>query len=223
MFEEVFPSVFSFISRAEGSNCFLLLGGRDKALIDSSAIPNGRALIENLAGLGLKPDGISLILHSHGHADHFGNDCLFPNAKIAMHKADADRINSQDKALACTQFFPGTKMPKISVFLEDSQEIKVGDFSLKVVHCPGHTAGSVCFFEQARGLLFSGDTLFSNGLGRTDLPTGNPKKLAQSLKKLQKLAFKALFPGHGPVLLGKEENSRSLANAVSRASTNGFL
>jgi len=204
MFQKIFPNIYAFVSENSGSNVFLLIGKKEIALIDSGTEGNKQALIEGLASLDLKPEDISLVLYTHGHADHFGLDFLFTNAKRAMHKFDAEQINSGKASFACSSFFPGTKFPKISILLEPNQEIDLGKIKLKCIHTPGHTEGSICFFEQEKGLLFSGDTVFAEGFGRTDLPSGNATKMAESLKKLQKMGFKGLFPGHGPFLLGQE-------------------
>ncbi len=82
-------------------------------------------------------------------------------------------------------------------FVVDGEVIKIGDYKLKVMHTPGHTPGSVCFYEARKGLLFSGDTVFPNGsIGRTDLPGGSYAQLHNSLKKLSELTVKRLYPGH---------------------------
>lgn len=223
MFQEILPKISAFISENFGSNCFLLKGEKETALIDSSSNENKEAVISGLSRLNLKPKDISLILHTHGHADHFGLDKLFSKARIAMHALDAEQINNGNQEFACTQFFSGTKMPRVSLFLEDNQEVDFGGLSLKVVHSPGHTPGSIYFFLREEKALFSGDTVFKEGFGRTDLSGGNPQKMAESLKKLQKLPFAALFPGHGNVLLGEEENRTSLKRTLEIATTNAFL
>jgi len=223
MFQEILPNVFAFISENEGSNCFLLKGGKQTALIDSSTAENKHALFSSLSKLSLHPKDISLILHTHGHADHFGLDKEFPEARIAMHELDAQLINSKNQEFACTQFFPNTPLPKISLFLKDSQTIDFGNFQMQTILTPGHTAGSVCFFLASENALFSGDTLFAEGFGRTDLPTGNTQKMLESLKKLQKMPLKALLPAHGPVLQGKEQIARYLARTIEFASANVFL
>lgn len=218
MFRKVFPNVFALISGNDSCNCFLVKG-RDKiALVDSGTKPNVGGLLSGLERLGIMPGQVSFVLHTHGHADHIGLDGLFPDAVIGMHADDAKKINAGNAVFACAQFFSGTILPKVSLFLADRQEIDLGGLKLVVLHTPGHTSGSVCFLLEPEMLLFSGDTLFVDGFGRTDLPSGNAKKLVESLKKLQKMPFKALFPGHGQFLLGREENAISLGNVINDAS-----
>ena len=217
MFSEIFPNIFAFIPSNGGSNCFLLKGKKEIALIDSSTRGNVGALISGLERIGVKPAEVTLIIHTHGHADHFGCDALFPNAKIAMHESDGKKINAGNADFACLHFFPETELPKVSFFLKGGQELDIGGMKLEVIHCPGHTGGSICLLLEPGKVLFSGDCLFVDGFGRTDLASGNAQKLVESLKKLQKLGFKALFPGHGAVLLGKDRNNKSLEKAVKMA------
>lgn len=210
MQQKISANISAFIAEQEGSNCFLLRGSKQTALIDSSASGNSRQLIAFLKETKLDAGSIDLILHTHGHADHIGCDYLFQKAEIAMHELDAKRINESDSDFACAHFFPGTGLPKVSIFLKNNQLIDLGNLQLCVIHTPGHTAGSVCFLLEKQGLLFSGDTLFAGGIGRTDLPSGNEQELTASLKKLQKIAFNTLLPGHGPVLQGAKQNSENI-------------
>jgi glyoxylase-like metal-dependent hydrolase (beta-lactamase superfamily II) len=223
MFKKIFPNVFAFISKDEGSNCFVLKGTKKIALIDSTSFFNKKQLLAGLAKLAISKKDRLLILHTHGHADHIGCDEFFPNAKIAMHKADAKLINGKNEEFACTKFFPGTMLPKVSSTLRHNQKIDLGGIALKVIHSPGHTKGSVCFLLEKENALFSGDTLFAEGFGRTDLMGGNSKKMVESLKKLQKMPLKALLPGHGPVLLGQRPIGKAIERSIELASTNAFL
>lgn len=78
----------------------------------------------------------------------------------------------------------------------DFERIRWGDFELEVIHTPGHTLGSVCLFDRKKGILFSGDTLFADGIGRTDLG-GDERLMEKSLALVRKLPYKLLCPGHG--------------------------
>jgi len=81
--------------------------------------------------------------------------------------------------------------------LKDGDVIKVGDLSFTVLHTPGHSPGSICLYGE--GVLFSGDTLFREGIGRSDLPGGNYRELMNSLHRLMALSEDTVvYPGHGP-------------------------
>jgi glyoxylase-like metal-dependent hydrolase (beta-lactamase superfamily II) len=85
-----------------------------------------------------------------------------------------------------------------AVELAEGGEIRFGEIRLRVLHTPGHTEGSVCLWSTAEGLLFSGDTLFAGGWGRTDLPGGDPAALVESLVRLLDLEDGVgVLPGHG--------------------------
>lgn len=80
----------------------------------------------------------------------------------------------------------------------DMKRILWGSFELEVLHTPGHTMGSICLFEKRKGILFSGDTLFADGIGRTDLG-GDWDMMQNSLSVIDKLGWKLLCPGHGDI------------------------
>jgi glyoxylase-like metal-dependent hydrolase (beta-lactamase superfamily II) len=83
--------------------------------------------------------------------------------------------------------------------LKEWDELSVGNLRFTVVHTPGHTPGSICLFEPVRKVLFSGDTLFASGYGRTDLPGGDEAQLELSLGRLAALPHDVqVYPGHGP-------------------------
>ena len=211
---KISPGIFAFVSESDGSNCFLLKGKKHIAIVDSSTPGNSQQILEWLSSLSLKPADITLILHTHCHADHFGNDSLFPKAKIAMQANDASAINRQDKDVACTHFFFGTIFPKVTEFLSGKKTIDLGGIKLRVLETPGHTSGSICFFEQSKGILFSGDTLFAGSIGRADLPGGDAELLQQSLLSLSRLKIKLLLPGHGEILKGEKENKANIDAAL---------
>lgn len=82
--------------------------------------------------------------------------------------------------------------------LTDGAKIDLGDSTLRVIHTPGHTPGSICLYEAQSKSLFSGDTVFPYGsVGRTDLPGGSSRDLIRSISRLVKLDVSVLYPGHG--------------------------
>lgn len=217
MFQQVFPNVFALISGNGSCNCFLVKG-RDKiALVDSGTKSNSGKLLSGLGKLGILPEQVSFVLHTHGHADHFSADFLFGNAKVRMHESDAAFIEKKDSTATAAKAFSVDFFPKIDSFFRKGETINLGNFKLKVLFTPGHTAGSVCFLEQKNKILFSGDTLFNAGVGRTDLPSGNAKQLLGSLELLEKTGFEILCPGHGSVLRRNQlENIVFAKQALSR-------
>lgn len=151
------------------------------------------------------------ILLSHGHADHISAlNGLLERYQIPV------KLTSEDAAWAFTPMncFPGyeevQKYPEnlISV-IKDGDEISAGALTLKVLHTPGHTPGSVCFVADDGHKVFAGDTLFAGSIGRTDFPGGDWNAMAQSLIKLMQLPEDYnVYPGHGEsTTIGKEKRT----------------
>jgi hydroxyacylglutathione hydrolase len=139
---------------------------------------------------------IKLILNTHGHQDHISGNTIFQekyNIPIYIHKYDAPLLEELK-----TKKFPAPSL------LEDESLIKFGDESLMVMLTPGHTPGSICLVGEK--LVFTGDTLFNEGIGRTDFPGGSMRNMQLSLLKLMRLPdYFLIYPGHGPTSIIIEE------------------
>ncbi|MEK6949646.1 MAG: MBL fold metallo-hydrolase [Nanoarchaeota archaeon] len=124
------------------------------------------------------------ILITHSHYDHMQQVLDIFNATNAMvyaHKDDSEEIKNKG-------------IEKIKT-IDEGDEINIGRVKIKVLHTPGHTPGSVCYLVDKK--LITGDTLFVENIGRTDLPGGNQRIMAESLKRLKKLDEKIeVYPGH---------------------------
>jgi len=136
---------------------------------------------------------ITKIVNTHGHIDHtMGNAYLKKktNAVIIIHEADARFLT------APSMMYDVPPSPSADVLVKDGDTISFGEEELRVIHTPGHTQGGMCLY--AKGYIFTGDTLFVEGVGRTDLPGGSWPKLLDSItKKLFSLPDETVvFPGH---------------------------
>jgi hydroxyacylglutathione hydrolase len=154
----------------------------------------------------LENEGIKdvLIILTHGHFDHtnaadeLAEIC---GAKILMNKADEFLLDASGDDMAAMMGYRG-KAPRIDSSLEDGMEVKHGSVKFEIIHTPGHSPGSVCLYADSpdEPVLFSADTLFNLGIGRTDLPGGNWREILNSIvERLWPLpGHTRVLPGHGP-------------------------
>lgn len=155
------------------------------------------------------------ILLTHSHWDHIA-DVEPLRERISMpiyiHSADTPNLECPGSdGLTCWIHVRGVKTDK---FLVDEQNFSVGHLTLQVIHTPGHTPGSVCFYSPQHHVLISGDTLFKGSIGSISFPTSQPEKMWNSLDKLAKLPPETVIhTGHGPTTTIGAEKWLSRAQA----------
>jgi len=191
-----------------GTNCYLVASEqtRDGMVVD----PGGEAtrILSNIHELGLK---IGLVVATHTHPDHIGAIRQLvesTGASFAVHATEAGTIQLHEYSQFAA-FDPTIKQPSSpDRLLKDGDSLLVGDLTFRVLHTPGHSAGGICLVGY--GIVFSGDTLFDMGIGRTDGPGGDYNLLISNIRhKLLVLPDQTLvLPGHGPkTTIGRERRN----------------
>ena len=186
------------LSRTVGpvaTNVHVLADSRSReAIAIDTAIPS----LDWIAGeLAARDWTLKLIVSTHGHWDHIGDNAAVAEhtgAAIAAHPLDRERLTNPQPLYAPFDIPPSVP----AVELAEGGTVRFGEIRLRVLHTPGHTEGSVCLLLEDEAVLFSGDTLFAAGWGRVDLPGGNPDAMVQSLVRLSGMEdHVGVFPGHG--------------------------
>ncbi len=186
-------TVRKFVMGPLDTNCYLIYEERSRKgiLIDPGAYDP--RITEHT-----QDNGIDVIctLNTHGHGDHVMGDAAF-GFPILIHELDGPCLQDPAKGL----FFLGggdMEPTRAEKFLADGDILRLGDLELEIIHTPGHTPGSIS--ARCGNMLFSGDVLFLEGIGRTDLPGGDHQTLIRTIReKLLVLPDSVrVFPGHGP-------------------------
>ncbi len=180
-----------------GSNCYLLESDGHALVVDPSAAAS--AILRRVEADGCTLDGVLL---THGHFDHIMSiDTLreaIPGLPVSIHTGDAPMLTDGDKNGFAFFFQKERVWRAADKYLSDGDTVTVGASTLKVIHTPGHSRGSVCFLCEEDKLLITGDTLFADGIGRWDLWGGDYETLRHSLITLGQMdGSLRIYPGHG--------------------------
>lgn len=179
-------------------NCYLVWDSKESIVIDPGSAKEVYQIKDKLEEFDLK---LKYIINTHSHFDHIGGNQFLKsnyNTKLGISKKESKNLVDPEKNLSK---YMGTviKSPNSDFYLESKDTIYFGNEKLEIIYCPGHSQGSIALYNDKNDLLFSGDTIFKNGVGRTDLPGGNSDKLIESINKLVELPDNTIvLPGHGP-------------------------
>jgi len=182
------------------TNCYVVSCGETKEAIvidpGFDFVDEAQPIFDYIKREGFKIKGV---VNTHGHQDHINGDEVLQKkyaAPIYIHERDAyflARLENHDTST--------------EVLLKEGDSVMFGKVCLKVMHTPGHTMGSICLIGEK--VMFSGDTLFSESIGRTDFPESSPKDMHITLQKLVKLPDELLvYPGHDETTrMGQEKRT----------------
>ena len=182
------------------TNCYILTSpaSSDKCLIVDPGF-NPDILIEFLIEYHWTPEKILL---THGHSDHIAGIPMlkkqFPGVPVYISQNDAEKLRDPVKNLSAMLGL-NVVLDPADKLLSEGDIIEFFDEKLEVLETPGHTKGCICFLNRNDNMVFTGDTLFANSIGRTDFPDGSYKQIISSIK--EKLAIlpadTTVHPGHG--------------------------
>lgn len=162
------------------TNCYVAINDSTQECFVVDPGASGKQLAEKIREGGYTPVAILL---THGHFDHAGAAETLAKefgVSIYAHEAEADTLKDPQKNVS---WMVGTKESyKADVYVKDGEELNLAGFSIRVLHTPGHTEGGCCYYLPEEAVVFSGDTLFAQSVGRTDFPGGSMSQIVRSVK-----------------------------------------
>lgn len=180
-------------------NCFILgcEASREGVVVDPGSEPE--KVLAAVERLGLT---VRRVVNTHGHFDHVGGNrrvLAATGAELLIHGGDVPFL-SRAADTAAMYGLSTENSPTPDRLLEDGMTITFGEYGMRVLHTPGHTPGGCCLYLESEGKVITGDTLFADGVGRTDFPGSSHEALIAGIRaKLLPLPEATVaYPGHGP-------------------------
>ena len=190
------------------ANCYLLINDKLKETVIIDPGDQADIIKRKIEELGVKPVGILL---THGHFDHImAAPELAEEYQIKIYAAEAEAQLLSDDKTNCSGMIRRRFTLKADILLKNEESINLADINIKIIDTPGHTVGGACYYIEDQNVLFSGDTLFFESVGRTDFPTGDIRSLLNSIEqRLLVLPDEVkVYPGHGDTTtIGHEKNN----------------
>jgi len=206
---KVFDGLHAFLWHAHTqNNCnTYLIDGEMKILIDPGHQHLFGHVQQNLTAMNIPMDRVDVAIVTHAHPDHMeAVQKLDKSTMFAMNAEEHRFINE----LAGRQI----EIPEPYFFLNEG-DLEIGDQRFQVIVTPGHSPGSICLYWPEKKALFTGDLVFNQGIGRTDLPGGDSGSLKESIKRIAVMDIEYLLTGHGDIVVGTkavQKNFRTIGN-----------
>lgn len=179
-----------------GTNCYFVINNETKEMLVIDPGDNAPMLIDTIEREQIKPVAVLL---THGHLDHAdAAEALAKRFDVKIYAHEAEKETLQDSRMNLTAVFGEARTYHADVFVRDEEVLDFIGCSIKVLFTPGHTPGGCCYYFTDQRILFSGDTLFCESVGRTDFPGGSSAALIRSIReKLLNLPDDVkVYPGH---------------------------
>ena len=188
--------IYKFSVGALGTNSYLCV---DEATRKAFLTDPGDDAEKLLNAIRVKDVTLEYVILTHGHFDHIlalSEVMSETKAKLLIHRLDAGMLSEPSLSLLSRFSTRSVEFPEADILLDGGEDIEIGESTVKVIHSPGHTPGSVCLLVGDD--MISGDTLFRESIGRSDFPGGSFNILMSSLRMLVSLDVKGkIYPGHG--------------------------
>lgn len=195
-----------FVTGIISTNCYLAINEETARIvvIDPAACPP--YLMEHIKSNGWT---VEAILLTHGHFDHtMGIDGFLEEYHVPVYVHEKEKETLEDPSLNLSKSYTSGYTFSGAAYIKDGQILELAGYSFKVLHTPGHTPGGVCYYVESEGVLFCGDTLFQNSVGRTDFSNSSMSDLVRGIReKLMVLPEEVIaYPGHmGETTIGHEK------------------
>jgi glyoxylase-like metal-dependent hydrolase (beta-lactamase superfamily II) len=213
---ELQPDIFRIKGHGTSSHSYIIKGEYVNLLIDSGVDANFLTLQQSLLKIGLKIRDIDIVVNTHEHFDHIGANRYFQDhALIAAHRFAATKITLDDRYVTLYKSADLNEIPlKVHLWLESKSRFDLGNYSLNIIHTPGHTSGSICIYEPVRKILFTGDTVFAGGTLSYIAESGSVGDYINSILSLSTRRILEIYPGHGEISKNpKKDMERAVQNA----------
>ena len=163
------------------TNCYLLVNHKTGELLVVDPGDQAQLIEKQIEKTGAKPVAILL---THGHFDHAGAaEALADKYQISIYAHEAERETLEDPGLNLCGMIGEHKVYHADIFVKDEEVLNLAGFSIRVFFTPGHTIGGCCYYIADEKILFSGDTLFQESVGRTDFPRGSASDLIRAIRE----------------------------------------
>ena len=177
-------------------------------LIDPGLRDYLKLRIEEMANDGVSK--VDIIMVTHLHPDHYDAIAALKeayNARVALHSSQLEYLDVMIEE--ASRLFNMPHRLDFEVDMEIEDVLRLGERELRIIHTPGHSPASICFYSPTDKFLIAGDLVFEQGVGRTDLPFGNKEALRESIRRISLLETELLLPGHGRIIKGRADIKRN--------------